>query len=53
LKVVALLLKDENRVAAIKYALTASLIAFAAIGAFTFIVISLSGTFTTIANKLY
>jgi pilus assembly protein Flp/PilA len=52
LKVLTLLLRDECGVTAIEYALIASLIAVAAIGAFTTIGTSLSTTFNTVANSL-
>jgi pilus assembly protein Flp/PilA len=46
------LIKDESGVTAIEYALIASLIAVAAIAAFTLVGTNLSNTFSTVANNL-
>ena len=46
------LVKDQSGVTAIEYALIASLIAVAAIAAFTLVGTNLSTTFSTIAAKL-
>jgi pilus assembly protein Flp/PilA len=52
MKLLTLLLKDENGVTAIEYGLIAALIGVAAIASFTLIGTTLSTTFSTVASKL-